>query len=112
MLKKTHCLIVKPSVGQELNNGNQPSRIVTALGSKVHLDQWVTAAAFGHEIYPEVEVTANRDLNDQFRVLFKAAPNGVMAVDATGHIIQLNTQMEKMFGYFREELEHFHNWRR
>ncbi len=49
-------------------------------------------------------MTANRDLNDQFRILFEAAPNGVMAVDATGHIIQLNTQMEKMFGYSREEL--------
>ncbi len=109
LLKKTHCLIVKPSVGQEsvgqeLNNGNQPSRIVTALGSKVHLDQWVTAAAFGHEISQGAEITTNRDLNDQFRVLFEAAPNGVMAVDATGHIIQLNTQVETMFGYSREEL--------
>jgi PAS domain S-box-containing protein len=47
---------------------------------------------------------ASRDLNDQFRMLFEAAPNGVMAVDAAGCIIQLNVQIEKMFGYSREEL--------
>jgi PAS domain S-box-containing protein len=37
-------------------------------------------------------------------MLFEAAPNGVMAVDAAGCIILLNAQMEKMFGYSREEL--------
>src|ERR1019366_4450187 len=32
------------------------------------------------------------------------APNGVMAIDAAGCIIQLNAQIEKMFGYSRAEL--------
>jgi PAS domain S-box-containing protein len=49
-------------------------------------------------------MAASRDLNDQFRMLFEAAPNGVMAVDAAGCIIQLNAQIEKMFGYSRAEL--------
>jgi PAS domain S-box-containing protein len=49
-------------------------------------------------------MTASRDLKDQFRMLFEAAPNGVMAVDTAGCIIQLNAQIEKMFGYSREEL--------
>ena len=49
-------------------------------------------------------MTASRDLDDQFRVLFEAAPNGVMAVDAAGCIIQLNAQIERMSGYSREEL--------
>src|SRR5664279_2572351 len=49
-------------------------------------------------------MAASRALNDQFRMLFEGAPNGVMAVDATGCIIQLNAQIEKMFGYSREEL--------
>jgi len=49
-------------------------------------------------------MTASRDLDDQFRVLFEAAPNGVMALDAAGCIIQLNAQIEKMFGYSHEEL--------
>ena len=47
---------------------------------------------------------AKRALSDQFRMLFEAAPNGVMAVDAAGCIVQLNAQIEKMFGYSREEL--------
>jgi PAS domain S-box-containing protein len=49
-------------------------------------------------------MSAKRALNDQFRMLFEAAPNGVMAVDAAGCIVQLNAQIEKMFGYSREEL--------
>ena len=49
-------------------------------------------------------MAARRALSDQFRMLFEAAPNGVMAVDANGSIILLNAQMEKMFGYSREEL--------
>jgi PAS domain S-box-containing protein len=49
-------------------------------------------------------MAAKRALDDQFRILFEAAPNGVMAVDTAGCIIQLNAQIEKMFGYSREEL--------
>jgi PAS domain S-box-containing protein len=37
-------------------------------------------------------------------VLFEGAPNGIMAVDAAGCIILVNAQIEKMFGYSREEL--------
>jgi PAS domain S-box-containing protein len=50
------------------------------------------------------EMTVSSNLNDQFRRLFEAAPNGVMAIDAAGCIIQLNAQIEKMFGYSRAEL--------
>src|ERR1017187_3336073 len=49
-------------------------------------------------------MAASRALNDQFRMLFEGAPNGVMAIDAAGCIIQLNAQIEKMFGYSRAEL--------
>ena len=49
-------------------------------------------------------MAASRALNDQFRMLFEAAPNGVMAVDAAGCIALVNAQVEKMFGYSREEL--------
>src|SRR5450759_5002546 len=52
----------------------------------------------------KAEMTASRDLKDRFRMLFDAAPNGAMALDAAGCIIQLNAQIEKMFGYSREEL--------
>jgi len=61
-------------------------------------------AALAYQFFQKAEMTASRDLNDQFRMLFEAAPNGVMAVDAAGCIIQLNAQMGKMFGYSRGEL--------
>jgi PAS domain S-box-containing protein len=40
----------------------------------------------------------------QFRILFEAAPNGIMAVDAAGLITMLNAQVAQMFGYSRQEL--------
>jgi PAS domain S-box-containing protein len=49
-------------------------------------------------------MAASRALNDQFRMLFEASPNGIIAFDAAGCIILLNAQVEKMFGYSREEL--------
>jgi PAS domain S-box-containing protein len=52
----------------------------------------------------KADMPASRDLKEQFRMLFEAAPNGAMALDAAGCIIQLNAQIEKMFGYSREEL--------
>jgi PAS domain S-box-containing protein len=44
----------------------------------------------------------NRD--DEFRLLFEAAPNGMIVVDQAGAIVFFNAQIEKLFGYSREEL--------
>ena len=55
-------------------------------------------------IFHGAEMAANRALNDQFLILFEAAPNGVIAFDAAGCITLVNAQVEKMFGYSREEL--------
>jgi PAS domain S-box-containing protein len=42
--------------------------------------------------------------DERFRLLFEAAPTGLLAVDATGRIVLLNARVEKMFGYRREDL--------
>ena len=47
---------------------------------------------------------APKNSEEHFRILFEAAPNGVIAVDAAGRIALLNAQAEKMFGYTRAEL--------
>lgn len=47
-------------------------------------------------IYGEVE--------EQFRLLFEAAPNGIMVTDLDGVITFTNRQIEKLFGYSRGEL--------
>ncbi len=40
----------------------------------------------------------------RFRMTFEAAPNGMIMVDDEGKIILANSQIEKMFGYEKEEL--------
>ena len=42
--------------------------------------------------------------DERFRLLFEAAPNGLLAVNAAGRIVLLNAQVEKMFGYRRDDL--------
>lgn len=39
-----------------------------------------------------------------FWSLFEAAPDGIVIVDPGGTIVLVNAQVEKMFGYHREEL--------
>ena len=41
---------------------------------------------------------------EEFQVLFDSAPNGVVVVDGDGLIALVNAQMERMFGYSREQL--------
>ena len=41
---------------------------------------------------------------EEFEVLFESAPNGVLVADQAGRIILLNAQMERKFGYRRDEL--------
>jgi PAS domain S-box-containing protein len=42
--------------------------------------------------------------DDQFRLLFEAAPNGMIVIDQAGAITFVNAQIEKLFGYSRGEL--------
>ena len=44
----------------------------------------------------------------RFRKLLEAAPDAILEVDASGHIVLLNQTAEKMFGYSREELMGLH----
>ena len=51
-----------------------------------------------------------RDISDrfkaaeQFRLAIEAAPTGMIMMDRTGLIVLVNVQIEKLFGYAREEL--------
>ena len=42
--------------------------------------------------------------DNHYRRLLDAAPDGIVGVDASGQIVLVNSQAERMFGYRREEL--------
>ena len=51
-----------------------------------------------------IDITARKQAEERFRLAVEAAPNAMVMVDREGHIILLNAQAEKVFGYAREEL--------
>src|SRR5262249_40296452 len=41
---------------------------------------------------------------EQFRLAVESAPNGMVMVNAEGRIVMVNSQVERLFGYSRDEL--------
>lgn len=51
-----------------------------------------------------VDITARRRSQEMIRLAVEAAPNGMVMTDADGRITMVNSQIETLFGYSREEL--------
>jgi PAS domain S-box-containing protein len=51
-----------------------------------------------------IDITDRKQAQDRFRLVVEASPNGIVLVNAQGHIMLVNTCVEKLFGYGREEL--------
>ena len=51
-----------------------------------------------------MDVTAQKQAQDLFRLATEASPNGIVVVDDKGRIVLVNTHAEELFGYEREEL--------
>lgn len=52
----------------------------------------------------ELEIAERKQAEQRFEVVVESAPNGFLMVDPMGRIVLVNRQLEKMFGYSREEL--------
>lgn len=50
------------------------------------------------------DITDRKKAEELFKLATEASPNGVILINDQGHIILVNSQIEKVFGYTREEL--------
>jgi PAS domain S-box-containing protein len=50
------------------------------------------------------DISQRRQGEAKFRGLLESAPDGIVVVDASGRIVMVNSQTERMFGYRRDEL--------
>jgi PAS domain S-box-containing protein len=50
------------------------------------------------------DITSRIQAEEQFRLIVESAPSGMLMLDQTGVIRMINAQLEKQFGYSRQEL--------
>jgi len=55
-------------------------------------------------LWVSVDVTAQKYAEDRFRLVVEGSPNAIVLVNEQGRIDLVNTQVEILFGYWREEL--------
>lgn len=51
-----------------------------------------------------VDITERKRAEERLRITIEAAPSGMIMVNEQGNIVLVNTQVERLFGYSREEL--------
>lgn len=51
-----------------------------------------------------VDISEQKAAEEQMRLVVESAPNGMLMIDADGVITLVNTQIEQLFGYRREDL--------
>jgi PAS domain S-box-containing protein len=50
------------------------------------------------------DITDRKQAEDRFRLVVESAPNGLVLADASGAIVLVNAETERLFGYRREQL--------
>jgi PAS domain S-box-containing protein len=51
-----------------------------------------------------VDVTSRRRAEARFRIAVESSPNGMVMIDGDGRIVLVNREVERMFGYVRDDL--------
>lgn len=105
---------------------NEETKIIEEIKNGKHIEQYETKRQrkSGETIYVSVtaspvrdqkgringvsivsrDITKHKRAEEKFRLAVEAAPNGMVMVDKSGKITLVNKQMEKLFGYSKEEL--------
>ncbi len=76
-------------------------------GSKVPLEIGLTPVATEEGLFvlsSIVDITARRRAQARFRAAVESSPAGMVMVDSDGEIVLVNREVERMFGWDREEL--------
>jgi two-component system sensor histidine kinase UhpB len=75
-------------------------RWIRALGGPIFSDRGALTGYVG----TLEDVTEHKRAAERFRLVFEAAPSGMVMVDRDGRIALVNSRAEELFGYRREEL--------
>jgi PAS domain S-box-containing protein len=89
----------------------QPTRVETirrhkngALLNVELLSRRIGTPGLDYVLFSERDVTDRQRAAEKFRGLLEAAPDAVVIVGPTGRIVLVNSQVDRLFGYPREEL--------
>lgn len=76
-------------------------------GSAVPVEIGLTPMPLGDETFvlaSVIDLSERKRADARFRLAIEAAPNGMMLVDERGTIVLVNAQIERFFGYSRDQL--------